>query len=46
MYKFSLRFNYVEVNTELNIRDTLFIDWNFSPKVATETQFNGSHLLI
>tara|TARA_Y100001954_G_scaffold172834_1_gene183665 strand:+ start:472 stop:1644 length:1173 start_codon:yes stop_codon:yes gene_type:complete len=41
MYKFSLRFNYVEVNTELNIRDTLFIDWNFSPKVATETQFNG-----
>ena len=41
MYKFSLRFNYVEVNTELNTRDTLFVDWNFSPKTATTTQFNG-----
>ena len=41
MYKFLFRFNYVEVDTELNTRDTLFIDWNFSPKTATETQFNG-----
>ena len=40
MYKFLFRFNYVEVNTELNTRDTLFVDWNFSPKTATETQFN------
>ena len=40
MYNFLFRFNYVEVNTELNTRDTLFIDWNFSPKTATETQFN------
>ncbi len=41
MYKFLFRFNYVEVNTELNTRDTLFVDWNFSPKTATTTQFNG-----
>jgi len=41
MYNFLFRFNYVEVNTELNTRDTLFIDWSFSPKTATETQFNG-----
>ena len=41
MYKFLFRFNYVEVDTELNTRDTLFVDWNFSPKTATETQFNG-----
>ena len=41
MYKFLFRFNYVEVDTELNTRDTLFVDWNFSPKIATQSQFNG-----
>ena len=44
MYTFSLRFNYVEVDTDLQTRDTLFVDWSFSPKTATELQLNGSVL--
>ena len=42
MYSLSLRFNYIEVNTQLQTRDTLYIDWTFSPKTATEFQLNGN----
>ncbi len=42
LYRFFLRFNYIEVSEITGLRDTLFIDWRFSPKVATEYQSNGN----
>ena len=42
LYRFFLRFNYIEVSQVTGSRDTLFVDWRFSPKVATEYQSNGN----
>lgn len=42
LYKMYLRFNYVEVNQITGLKDTLFVDWNFGSKVASETQVSGS----
>ena len=42
MYRFFLRFNYIEVNQYTGVKDTLFVDWKFSPKIATEYQLNGN----
>ncbi len=42
LYRFFLRFNYIEVSQVTGLRDTLFVDWRFSPKVATEYQSNGN----
>jgi len=41
MYSLSLRFNYIEFNTQFQTRDTLHVDWTFSPKTATEFQLSG-----
>lgn len=43
LYKMFLRFNYVEVDQETGIKDTLFVDWNFGSKIASETQVSGDN---
>ena len=42
LYKMLLRFNYVEVDQISGLKDTLFVDWNFGSKIASEIQVLGS----
>ena len=42
MYRFFVRFKYIEVDILSGLKDSLFVDWKFSPKVATEYQLNGN----
>ena len=41
LYKFFLRFNYIEVDVNTGEEKSLYVDWNFSPITATESQYNG-----
>jgi len=42
LYKFFLRFNYVEVNINTGEEENLYVDWNFSPITATNSQYSGT----
>lgn len=42
LYKMFLRFNYVEVNQISGFKDTLFVDWSFGSRIASEAQVSGS----
>ena len=39
LYKFYLRFNYIEVDINTGEEKSLYVDWNFSPITATESQY-------
>jgi len=41
LYKFFLRFNYVEVDISTGEEKSLYVDWNFSPITATESQYTS-----
>ena len=41
LYKMFLRFNYIEVDQISGLKDTLFVDWSFGSKIASETQVSG-----
>jgi len=41
LYKFYLRFNYIEVDINTGEEKSLHVDWNFSPITATESQYTS-----
>ena len=41
LYKFFLRFNYIEVDISTGEEKSLYVDWNFSPITATESQYTS-----
>ncbi len=46
LYKFYLRFNYIEVDINTGEEEALYVDWNFSPIIATESQYTSGGTLV